>query len=206
MAAYLGTAGEVITNVLLITSMFACVLSFHNVITRYQHSMSNAGVLPERVGTVHHTHLSPHVSSLVQTVTAVVLTVVFAVLQLDPVLAVFTWFSGVATVAIALLMAATSIAVIIYFRRTKKDARMWNTVIAPALGFVGLILSTVLIVANFPVMVGDTDAKGDPTFGPLSWFLLMLVVVFPIIGYVQAWWIRNRRPAAYAKLIDTIAS
>ncbi|KHK99436.1 amino acid transporter [Microbacterium mangrovi] len=206
MAAYLGTAGEVITNVLLITSMFACVLSFHNVITRYQHSMSNAGVLPERVGSVHHRHLSPHVSSLVQTVTAVLLTIVFAVLQLDPVLAVFTWFSGVATVAIALLMAATSVAVIIYFRRTEKDARLWNTVIAPALGFVGLILSTVLIVANFPVMVGDTDAKGDPAFGPLSWFLLLLVVVFPVIGYVQAWWIRTRRPAAYAKLIDTIAA
>jgi amino acid transporter len=181
------------------------VLSFHNVITRYQHSMSNAGVLPEGVGSVHPHHLSPHVSSIAQTITAVLLTVVFAGLQLDPVLAVFTWFSGVATVAIALLMAATSVAVIIYFRRTRQDARLWNTVIAPALGFVGLVLSTVLIVANFPVMVGDTDAKGDPAFGPLSWFLLMLVVVFPIIGYVQAWWIRNRRPAAYAKLIDTIA-
>jgi len=33
----------------------------------------------------------------------------------------------------------------------------------------------------------------------------MLVVVFPIVGYAQAWWIRKRRPAAYAKLIDTIA-
>lgn len=205
MATYLGSAGEIITNVLLITSMFACVLSFHNVITRYQHSMSNAGVLPDAVGAVHAKHLSPHVSSLVQTATAIVLIAVFALFQLDPVLAVFTWFAGVATLAIAILMALTSIAVIAYFVKYKKDGRVWNTIIAPALGFVGLVLSAVLIVAYFPLMVGDVDAAGIPTFGGLSWFLLALVVLFPVIGYVQAAWIKARRPAAYAKLTDTIA-
>ncbi len=205
MSTYLGAAGEIITNVLLVTSMFACVLSFHNVITRYQHSMSNAGVLPERVGAVHHRHLSPHVSSLVQTATAVVLVAVFAILQLDPVLAVFTWFAGVATLAIAILMALTSVAVIVYFLRSKKDTRRWNTLIAPALGFVGLVLAAVLIIAYFPIMVGDVDAAGDPTFGALSGFLLALIVVFPALGYVQAAWIKARRPAAYAKLTDTIA-
>src|SRR3712207_2745967 len=69
-ARYLGPAGELIMNVLLITSMFACVLSFHNVITRYQHSMSNAGLLPGPLGGVHARHSSPHASSLVQTGTA----------------------------------------------------------------------------------------------------------------------------------------
>lgn len=205
MATYLGTAGEVITNVLLITSMFACVLSFHNVVTRYQHSMSAAGVLPERLSGVHARHLSPHTSSLVQTATAAVLIVVFALFQLDPVLAVFTWFAGVATLAIAILMAVTSVAVIVYFLRTRKDRRPWNTIIAPALGFVGLVLSAALIVAYFPIMVGDVDAEGSPSFGGLSWFLLALVAIFPAIGYVQAAWIRSRRPAAYAKLTDAIA-
>ncbi|GAA5033186.1 APC family permease [Microbacterium fluvii] len=205
MSQYLGATGEIITNVLLITSMFACVLSFHNVVTRYQHSMSNAGLLPDRLGGVHHRHLSPHVSSLAQTVTAAVLIAVFALFQLDPVLAVFTWFAGVATLAIALLMALTSIAVIVYFVKTKKDGRVWNTIIAPGLGFVGLVLSAVLIVAYFPIMVGDVDAAGTPVFGALSWFLLLLIVVFPLFGYLQAAWIKARRPEAYAKLTDTIA-
>lgn len=205
VARYLGVAGEVTINVLLITSMFACVLSFHNVLTRYQHSMANAGVLPDRVGAVHHTHLSPHISSIVQSVTAIILIAVFALFQLDPVLQVFTWFAGVSTLAIAILMAATSIAVIVYFVKTKKDRRLWNTVMAPALGIVGLVLSAVLITAYFPIMVGDVDAEGAPVFGWVSWFLLALVAVFPAIGYVQAAWIKNRRPAAYAKLTDTIA-
>lgn len=205
MSRYLGVAGEITVNVLLITAMFACVLSFHNVLTRYQHSMANAGVLPGKVGTVHHKHLSPHISSLVQTVTSVALIAVFAALQLDPVLQVFTWFAGVATLAIAVLMAVTSVAVIAYFIRTKKERRVWNTFVAPALGFVGLLTSAGLIVAYFPIMVGDVDADGSPVFGAVSWFLLALIAVFPIIGYVQAAWVRSWRPAAYAKLTDSIA-
>ncbi|KQR86550.1 APC family permease [Microbacterium sp. Leaf179] len=205
VALYLGTVGEVIVNVLLLTSMFACVLSFHNVLTRYQHAMAGAGVLPDRIGGVHARHLSPHVSSLAQTATAGVLTAIFAMLNLDPLLQVFTWFAGVATLAIAVLMAATSIAVIVYFARTRADRRPWNTIIAPALGFVGLAVSAVIIVVYFPVMVGDMDADGAPVFGVVSWALLAVVVLFPALGYAQAAWIRRRRPAAYAKLTDTIA-
>lgn len=205
MAAYLGPAGEIITNILLVTAMFACVLSFHNVVTRYQHSMAGAGVLPERLAGVHATHLSPHVSSIVQTATAAVLTVVFALFGLDPVLEVFTWFAGVATLAIALLMALTSVAVIAYFVKTRADRRVWNTILAPGLGFVGLIVAAVLITANFPLMVGDVDGEGVPAFGPLTFVLLALIAVFPVLGYVQAAWIKARRPAAYAKLTDSIA-
>ncbi|MBT9607264.1 APC family permease [Microbacterium sp.] len=205
VAIYLGTVGEVIVNVLLLTSMFACVLSFHNVITRYQHAMSSAGVLPDRLAGVHARHLSPHASSLVQTATAGLLLATFAVLGLDPLLQVFTWFSGVATVAIAVLMATTSIAVIVYFARTRADRRVWNTIVAPALGFLGLAMSAAVIVAYFPVLVGDVDADGSPVFGALTWSLLALVVVVPAFGYAQATWIRRRRPAAYAKLIDAIA-
>lgn len=205
VAIYLGAVGEVLVNVLLLTSMFACVLSFHNVLTRYQHAMSAAGVLPDRLSGVHARHLSPHVSSIVQTATAGVLLAVFAVLGLDPLLQVFTWFSGVATVAIVALMAVTSIAVIVYFARNRADRRAWNTVVAPALGFAGLAACAVVIVAYFPVMVGDVDADGAPVFGAVTWSLLALAVVVPAFGYVQGAWIRRRRPGAYAKLTDAIA-
>jgi len=201
---YLGPVGELVINVLLITSMFACVLSFHNVITRYQHTMSNAGVLPGRLGGVHPKHLSPHTSSLVQSATAAILIVLFAVLGLDPVLQVFTWFAGVATLAIAILMAVTSLAVIVYFARTKQDRRLWNTVVAPGLGFIGLVGSAVVIVVYFPMLVGDVDAGGNPVFGTVSAVLLALIAVCPVVGLVQAAYLRRRRPAAYADVMDAI--
>ena len=204
-AKYLGPAGELIMNVLLITSMFACVLSFHNVITRYQHSMSNAGLLPGLLGGVHTRHSSPHSSSLVQSGTAAVLVVLFAVLGLDPVLQVFTWFAGVSTLAIAILMAVTSLAVIVYFARTRKDRRVWNTVIAPALGLVGLVGSAAVITAYFPLLVGDVDAEGAPAFGAVSAVLLTVIVAVPVFGVVQALVLRRTRPAAYATITEAIA-
>ena len=205
-AMYLGVAGEVLMNVLLITSMFACVLSFHNVITRYQHYMSNAKVLPDVLGRVHPKHLSPHTSSLVQTITAVALIVLFAVLQLDPVLAVFTWFAGVATLAIAILMALTSVAVLVYFAKNKADARLWQTKIAPSLGLLGLILSAAIITAYFPIMVGDVNEAGEPTFGVISIVLLVLIAVFPVAGWVQATLLQRNQPKVYAGITEAISA
>ncbi|GAB2461850.1 APC family permease [Xylanimonas ulmi] len=204
-AKYLGTAGQVVVQVLLVTSMFACVLSFHNVITRYQHTLSNAGLLPAAVGAVHPRHLSPSASSLVQTTTAVALVVVFAALGLDPVLQVFTWFAGVATLAITILMAVTSLAVIVWFRRTRVDARPWHTLVAPALGLLGLAGAAAAIVANFPLLVGDVDAAGAQRFGVVSGVLLALVVALPAVGWAQATVLRRRRPQTYARITDAIA-
>lgn len=201
---YLGPIGQIIMNVLLITSMFACVLSFHNVITRYQHSMANAKVLPDVLGRVHSTHFAPHLSSIAQTATAGILVVVFAALGLDPVLQVFTWFSGVATLAIAILMAVTSVAVVVYFARTRKDKRLWNTVIAPILGLLGLLGSAGLIAANFPFLVGDVDANGAPVFGAISAVLLGLIVIFPLVGLVQAFILKRTNRAAYDQITDAI--
>lgn len=205
MSAYLGPVGEAVVNILLLTAMFACVLSFHNVLTRYQHSMASAGVLPASLARVHAHHLSPHTSSLVQTATAAILTVGFAVLGLDPLLQVFTWFSGVATLAIVVLMAVTSIAVIVYFVRTGRDRRVWHTRVSPALGLVGLIVAAAMIALNFPMLVSDVDAEGLPVFGITSVSLLSLIVLFLLIGFVQAAWLRARRPVAYAQLTDAIA-
>ncbi|MET0954473.1 MAG: APC family permease [Cryobacterium sp.] len=203
---YLGSVGELVMNVLLITSMLACVLSFHNVITRYQHSMSTAKVLPHSLSAVHSRHSAPHVSSVVQTITAGLLVTLFAVLGLDPVLQVFTWFSGVATLSVALLMAVTSIAVVVYFARTRSDRRLWNTVIAPTLGFVGLLISAAMIGVNFPFLVGDVDANGEPTFGALTAVLLGLIVVFPLVGLVQALWLKRNNPTVYEQITDAIGA
>jgi amino acid transporter len=90
MHRYLGPVGEIGVNVLLLTAMFAAILSFHNVLTRYQHSMASAGVLPHVIAAVHHRHGSPYRASFLQTITAAILVALFAIFQLDPVYDVFT--------------------------------------------------------------------------------------------------------------------
>ncbi|MGV8966544.1 MAG: APC family permease [Cellulomonas sp.] len=201
---YLGSGGQVVINVLLITSMFACVLSFHNVLARYQHSMSGVGALPSGLGRVHHSHLSPYRSSFAQSLTAGALVLVFGALGLDPVLEVFTWLAGVATLAIVVLMALTSVAVIAWFSRSSGERSIWRTVVAPAIGLIGLVIAALAIGANFPMLVGDVDAAGVPRWGALSVGLVGLVLLIPAIGWALGTVMKKVRPQAYELLTDSL--
>ncbi|OBF30460.1 APC family permease [Mycobacterium sp. ACS4331] len=155
----LGRVGRDVVNVLLLTSLFACVLSFHNVIARYQFVLSGKGLLPARLGTVHSRHASPAFSSVVQTVTAFVIVAVFAVLQIDPLVGVFGSMAGVATVGMVLLMLTTSVAVLVFFvRNPDADRRLWQTRLAPALACLGLLGSLWLVLSNFTLVTGGSVA------------------------------------------------
>lgn len=157
---YLGTAASDLLQVLLLTSLFAAVLSFHNVLARYAFSLAKAQVLPAAAGSSHARHGSPHVASLATSVVGGALLVLCAVAGLDPVLEVFTWLSGVATVGIIALMLLTCVAVIVFFRRTRADRRLWHTLLAPALGLLGLGGALALVVVNLPLLMGGSTALG----------------------------------------------
>src|SRR5699024_8272303 len=53
-----------IVQVLVVTSMFACMLAFHNIVTRYLFTLGRRGVLPAAVGAVHPRHRAPSRASL----------------------------------------------------------------------------------------------------------------------------------------------
>ena len=105
---YVGKVGGDLVQIFLITSLFAALLSFHNVLSRYIFSLGNTRALPERCGRSHTRHDSPHIASVVQTVSALVLVVASVLCRLDPVTQVFTWFVGAASVGIVVLMTLTS--------------------------------------------------------------------------------------------------
>ena len=60
-------------------------------------------------------HLSPHVGSLSQSVLALVIVLLFVITGQDPVLALFTWLTQLGTLAIIVLMAVASFAVVAFF-------------------------------------------------------------------------------------------
>ena len=155
---YLGTLGRDVVNVLLVSSLFACVLSFHNVIARYQYVLARKGLLPAPLGRVHPQQHSPAISSAVQTATALVLLGAFALLGLDPLVGVFGSMAGVATVGMVILMLTTSVAVIVFFARRSEltRGRAWQTRIAPALACIGLLGSLWLVLSNFTLVTGGS--------------------------------------------------
>ncbi|AWT56484.1 APC family permease [Mycolicibacterium smegmatis] len=153
---YVGAVTGDLVQIFLITSLFAALLSFHNVLARYIFSLGNTRALPRRCGRSHARHSSPHIASVVQTISALVLILAAVVTHLDPVTQVFAWFVGTASVGIVLLMTITSAAVVVYFRRHRVDPRPWNTLVAPTLGFLGLAALSVLTAANLPLLVGGS--------------------------------------------------
>ncbi|MFC5663808.1 APC family permease [Kitasatospora misakiensis] len=141
--------------VLLVTSLFAGILAFHNSANRYLFSLSRDRLLPRALSATNRRQ-SPWVAGGVQTAIAVLLVVPFALAGKDPVLALFSWFSGVAVLGIMLMYFLTSVSVIVFFRRTRLDTRPWNTLIAPALGALGIATAVWVILANFTTLIGGS--------------------------------------------------
>ena len=183
-ATFLGSAASDVMMVMLVTSLFAALLAFHNSIARYTFALARAGFGPQRFMSVHAKHGSPHAGSLLQTITAFLLVGVFAIAGADPVLRLFTWMSGVAIVAILVLMVLTSLAIIAYFRRYDTDNRVWHNKIAPVLGALGLIAITALVIANFTTLIGGSSVLANV-------FLVVVAAVF-LGGFVAGRVLKNR--------------
>ncbi|WP_188189675.1 APC family permease [Nonomuraea sp. SYSU D8015] len=156
VALFGGWAGEVLP-ILLATSLFAGVLAFHNSANRYLFSLGREGVLPRRLGSLNRRH-SPSQAGWAQTAIAVVLILPFALGGLDPVLTLFSWFSGVAVLAMMLMYLLTSVSVVVFFRRERVDSRPWNTLVAPLLGALGVAAVIWLVLANFATLIGGSVA------------------------------------------------
>jgi len=177
--AYVGAVFRDIMQILLVTSLFACVLSFHNVIARYQFALANKGVLPAPVGRVHPTERSPHISSALQSITAVAFVVLVAAVGLDPMVQVFSSMAGISTVGMLMLLILTSVAVPLFFSRddSARAGRVLTTYVAPIVATIGLSASVYLVLKNFTLVTDQSTV--------ISTVLAALPIAALIYGLVQ---------------------
>lgn len=182
-----------ITQILIVTSFFACVLSFHNVAARYLFTLGGAGALPRILGQINTTHRAPSNASLTVTTVFAALTLIAILTELDPVADIYTICGGIGTLGLILLMAVTSTAIIVFFRRAPHRGNIWTTLIAPLLALVGLLVVAASVLANFPLIVGSASA---------AICVGIFVVLAFCVGVIQAIALRHRKPAAWAALAD----
>ena len=192
LRAYVNSWSVDVMYLLLITSLFAAILSFHNALARYYYSFGIDGVLPSQFGETHERHGSPAKASLLQSAVSFAVVAPFAILNRDAVLELYTWGCGIGTMAMLLLFALSSIAVLVYLDRHAKTERLWNRRIAPAIGFVMLAFIAGFATLNFNSFV---EASGTLTI-----FFLGIVYLSFLTGVALALRWRKKRPDCYARI------
>lgn len=178
-----------ITALLLVTSLFAAVLATHNATARYFFAMGRERVLPGVLGKVHPKLRSPYVASGAQVGLAVIVIGAFVLAGADPLVSLSTSMGGLGTVGLITLQALAALAVVVFFRK-RGDRRLFTTVIAPALGCLGLATATVVVLNNFSILTGVES-------GLINW-LPVLVLLAGVGGVGYALWLRSAKPDRYA--------
>jgi amino acid transporter len=169
-------------SVIVLTSLFAATLAFQNSASRYLFSMGRAGVLPKALDKVNGRQ-SPMVATSIVSVLALALVVISIIFAWDPILNLFYWFGAVAVIAIVLTEILVSISVIVYFRRTKEDTRVWHTLIAPILSIIGLVVGEYMLMSNFNLFSGTSSGDGGPwQMNTTGWILVLLTFAVFVVG------------------------
>src|SRR6185437_11980602 len=191
---YIGPALTTVMSLLFISSVFAALLAFHNAVARYLYALGREGLVPAQLGRTHAKHLSPHVGSLSQSILALVVVLIFVVTQQDPVLALFTWLTQLGTLAIIVLMALASFAVVAFFARNRDlDTNLARTMIAPIVGGIAMTAVAIYAASQFGLLIGNPDS-------PLRWILPALILVSGAAGTVAAITLKARSPELYAQM------
>ncbi|MDO1583256.1 APC family permease [Rhizobium oryzicola] len=179
-------------NILLITSLFACILSFHNTLNRYFFALGREGLAFKVLGKVHEVHGSPHVAGMLQSGIAAFFLAAFAITGQDPFAVVFSYMSALAVLGILSVQALVSIAIIMFFRKDNKGYGPWRTTIAPFLALIGLAGAIVLVIANLGLLAGASNIVVDS--------FPVLVVLIGTVGASFALSIKKASPERYAAL------
>ena len=193
-ATYLGPQLTVVMEVLLLVSLFAAMLAFHNSATRYLYALGRARVLPFALARTRSSG-APQLAGIVQAGFAAIVAGIFALAGLDPILNLVPAMLGFGTLAVIVLQALAALSIVVFFRRVG-DRRWWSTLVAPGIGFLALSVIVVLAVANFDIVAGSSE--------PAIRLMPLLLVLAVIGGLGYAAYLRRRKPAVYAGLSDDL--
>lgn len=189
---FVGKAAHDVVQVLLVTSFFACVLTAHNVVSRYFFSLGKQRALPAALGSVHRVHRSPSSASLLTSAAVAAVLIPLAIAGLDPVVEIYGWFGGAGTLGLIVLLTLASLAVVVHFRGSTTGASTWAGTIAPAIAFVCLATILALVVGNFELLIGSRWGAdvflaviGLAFLGGLGWAVVLRRTRLDVFGAIE---------------------
>ena len=173
---YLGTAWSWIMRILVVTSLFAIMLGFTNILGRYIFALGRAGMLPRWVSVTHDKHQSPHVASMAASCTTAIVVGAFIVSRSDPFLTLYTWLLALGTVGFLAIVCAASIAVVAFFLRNRTEESASRALLAPAVAAIGCGVAIYLALSNYDALTAGSGGIAD-----FAWVLIPLAA---LVGYI----------------------
>ncbi|PDT81843.1 APC family permease [Sinorhizobium sp. BJ1] len=166
-------------RLLFVTSVFACLLAFHNHVARYFYFLGKEGMLSEWLGKTHPLYQSPYRGTIVQTVIALAVIGTFAALGMDPLMTLFAWIANIAVICVIALMTLVCVAVIVFFAKNPElePGQPMKTKILPALSTVGFGLVGYFGVSGFDILTGAS--------GAMAVILPSLILVAAAVGAMR---------------------
>ncbi|GLY19815.1 APC family permease [Kineosporia rhizophila] len=190
MDAYVGTWASDLMYVLVLTSVLASQMAFHNAITRYSYSLAQDGLLPSALAHAHPRYGSPSRAGAVQSLLAVAVVGAFAVAQADPYLQLVLLVNTPGAIGVLLLQLITSVAVVVYLRR--QSGTRPGVLLAAGAATVLLVVVLYYLIRNVAYLTGAETSTNE-----------VLVAIVPAVfaaGVLAARYLRARRPEQYARI------
>lgn len=194
----LGDLPRIVMETLLLTSLFASFLAFHNTITRYLFALARDRLLPSWLGHVDERFGAPTVAGKVQSASAVIFLAIFAVFGVDPYAVVFSWLSAFATIGILAVQFMVAVSAWLFFRKDNRGVGMFRRLLAPLISAAGLATWLVLVCLNLQLLSGS-ESRAIQMFP----FIIFGVAV---AGVLTALRMRRRRPQEYARLGEALGA
>jgi amino acid transporter len=188
---YVGGWAEHAMYVLIVTSVYAAQLAFHNAINRYTFGMAESGALP-RVFARTNRAGSPAIAGAVQSALAMTVVLVFALLRLDPFNDLLIKVNTPGVIGIILLQALAAAAGVAFFFR-RRDVPRRAFLIATSVVAAGLMAWVIyVVIKHLNVLTGAPKATNEVLVGAVPAILL--------VGVVGGLVLRSVRPQTIALL------
>jgi amino acid transporter len=190
---FLGNSNAIVDagHILLLTSIFAGMVSYHNAVARYSFALGREGVLPHLLGRTRARTGAPLVSSIAQSTIALIVIIVFAVEKWDPLTRLFFWLGTTGGFGILVLLIGTSLSVLNFFRRDHRDESIWSRVLAPVLA------TATLGYIMWYVVDGFANLLGVGSHDPVRWIMPGLYLAVAVIGVLWALTLKGAKPDVY---------
>lgn len=189
---HLGSVFADIGYALLLTSLLAAMIAFHNITARYGFSLGRERVLPAVFGHTSRRSGAPKVASMVQSLIGFIVIVTYAVAGWDPLVQLFFWLGTSGGLGVLLLIAVTSVAVIVFFVRDSHGENAGRRVVAPTLATVALLVVVYLALSHFGTLLGVPDSHA------LRWGIPAAYLAVALAGIGWGLILKATRPEVYA--------